>query len=292
MADAAGSAIRVAEVLDATEAVADASGAVPLEAAVAVRRIASDAADVQRAVRGPLLRARCVRGHVRLEKIVFGYHPDQPVLHDVDLEVRPGELVALTGPSGAGKSTLAALIPRLYDPWRGRVTIDGVDVRAVTLASLRANVAVVLQDPFLLPVSVAENIAYGSAGASRARIEEAARLANADEFVARLSRGYDTPIGEGGATLSGGQRQRLAIARALLRDAPVLVLDEPTSALDPGTEHAVMEALERLTAGRSTLVIAHRASTVSRADRVVVIERGRIVDSTGRFASRARGGPR
>jgi ATP-binding cassette subfamily B protein/subfamily B ATP-binding cassette protein MsbA len=200
------------------------------------------------------------------------------VLQNVTLEARPGETLALVGPTGAGKSTLAALIPRLMDPWEGRVLIDGQDVRAVQLASVRAHVALVLQEPFLLPLSIAENIAYGRPGASRDEVEAAARAANAHEFIARLPQGYDTIIGERGATLSGGQRQRLSIARALVKDAPVLILDEPTSALDAQTEALLLEALERLMEGRTTLIIAHRLSTIRNADRIVVLEDGRVAE--------------
>ncbi len=215
---------------------------------------------------------------VRLEDVTFGYEPQRPVLRDVTLEARPGETVALVGPTGAGKSTLAALIPRLFDPWQGRVLIDGVDVRTLPLADLRAQVAVVLQDPFLLPLSIADNIAYGRPGAHREEIVAAAVAANADEFIRRLPEGYDTLVGERGATLSGGEKQRLAIARALLKDAGVLILDEPTSALDTATEAQLLQALERLMAGRTTFIIAHRLSTVQRADRVAVLQEGAIAE--------------
>jgi ATP-binding cassette subfamily B protein/subfamily B ATP-binding cassette protein MsbA len=219
------------------------------------------------------------RGYaVRLEGVTFGYEPGRPVLRGVDLEVRPGERVALVGATGAGKSTLLALVPRLFDPWEGRVTFDGRDARDLRLEQLRRRVAVLLQDPFLLPLTVAENIAYGRPEATRADIERAAALAEAAEFVERLPDGYDTVIGERGATLSGGQQQRLAIARALLLDAPVLLLDEPTSALDAETEARLLRALERLMEGRTTLVIAHRLSTVRSADRIVVLDEGRIVE--------------
>jgi ATP-binding cassette, subfamily B, bacterial len=170
------------------------------------------------------------------------------------------------------------LVPRFFDPWRGRVLLDGVDVCEVTLRSLRAQVSLVLQEPFLFPLSVAENIAYGRPGATRAEVKAAAVAANAHAFIERLPQGYETVIGERGATLSGGERQRVAIARALLKDAPVLILDEPTSALDAATEALVIEALERLMTGRTTLIIAHRFSTIRRADRVVVLEGGRVVE--------------
>jgi ATP-binding cassette subfamily B protein/subfamily B ATP-binding cassette protein MsbA len=218
------------------------------------------------------------RGHVRLEGVTFGYEEGRSTLRQVDLEARPGETVAIVGATGAGKSTLMSLIPRFYDPWAGRITLDGVDVRAIQLASLREQVAVLLQEPFLLPLSVADNIAYGRPGAIRAEIEQAAAAAQADEFICRLPQGYDTVIGERGATLSGGQRQRLAIARALLKDAPVLILDEPTAALDAETEASLMVALARLTAGRTTLIIAHRLSTIAQADKIIVFAEGSKVE--------------
>jgi ATP-binding cassette subfamily B protein/subfamily B ATP-binding cassette protein MsbA len=240
------------------------------------------------------LRSVGASGHVRLEEVSFGYEPGYPVLQDISLEAHPGETIALVGTTGAGKSTLVSLIPRFFDPWQGRVLFDGVDVREIQLKSLRSQVALVLQEPFLLPLTVAQNIAYGRPGASHEEIVSAARAANAEEFIQRLPQGYDTVIGERGATLSGGQKQRLAIARALLKDAPVLILDEPTSALDAQTEALLLEALERLMAGRTTFIIAHRLSTIRRADRIVVLEAGKVVEigthqellSTGNFYRR------
>jgi ATP-binding cassette, subfamily B, bacterial len=219
-----------------------------------------------------------VHGRLQLEGVCFGYEPGRPVLQDVSLAVEPGETLALVGATGAGKSTLLGLVPRFFDPWQGRVLLDGHDVRELKLQSLRRQIALVLQEPFLFPLSLAENIAYGRPGASRGQVEASARAANAEEFIQRLPEGYETVIGERGATLSGGERQRIAIARALLKDAPLLLLDEPTSALDAGTEALVMEALERLMAGRTTLIIAHRFSTIRRADRIAVLEQGRIVE--------------
>jgi ATP-binding cassette subfamily B protein/subfamily B ATP-binding cassette protein MsbA len=197
---------------------------------------------------------------------------------DVDIEVEPGQLVALVGRTGAGKSTIASLIPRFFDPWTGRVTLDGHDIRDLTLASLRSQIAVVLQEPFLLPLSVADNIAYGRRDASRDEIENVARAAQAHDFIEALPDGYGTIIAERGATLSGGERQRIAIARALLKDSPVLVLDEPTAALDAVTEHALTSALTELIRDRTTIVIAHRLSTIERADRIVVVDEGRVVE--------------
>ncbi len=218
-----------------------------------------------------------VAGHVRLESVTFGYDEGQPVLHNIDLDVTPGETVAIVGPSGAGKSTLVSLIPRFFDPWHGRLLIDGIDTRDLRLRNLRDNVAIVLQEPFLFPTSIAANIAYGRPGASPARIEAAARAANAHDFIMQLPRGYDTVIGERGATLSGGERQRISIARALLKDAPILILDEPTSALDARNESHLVDALHRLMHGRTTFIIAHRLSTIRNAGRIVVLEAGRIV---------------
>jgi ATP-binding cassette, subfamily B, bacterial len=252
-ASAAASGRRVLEVIAADDMVQDTPGAQPLSTKA--------------------------RGHIRLEDITFGYEEGRPTLRQVDLEARPGEIVAIVGETGAGKSTLVSLIPRFYDPWEGRVTLDGVDVRGIQLASLRGQVAVLLQEPFLLPLSVADNIAYGRPGASRAEIERAAVAAQAHEFICRLPQGYDAVVGERGATLSGGQRQRLAIARALLKDAPVLILDEPTSALDAETEAQLMEALQRLMAGRTTLIIAHRLSTIRAADQILALQSGRITEA-------------
>ncbi len=220
-----------------------------------------------------------VRGQIQIETVTFGYHPEQPILKNISLEIMPGQCLAIVGSSGAGKSTLAGLIPRFYDPWQGRVILDGKDVREVRLEDLRQQVALVLQEPFLFSTSVAENIAYGRLAATRSEIEAAARAANAHEFVMKLPQGYDTVLGERGATLSGGERQRVSIARAILRNAPILILDEPTSALDSQTEKSILEALERLMAGKTTLIIAHRLSTVRKADCIVVLREGQIAES-------------
>jgi ATP-binding cassette subfamily B protein/subfamily B ATP-binding cassette protein MsbA len=220
-----------------------------------------------------------VRGHVQIENVIFGYEPGRPVLRGVSLEAHPGQIVAIVGTTGAGKTTLVNLLPRFFDPWEGRVLIDGRDVRDVQLKSLRNKIAIVLQEPFLFPMSIAENIAYGRPAASRAEIESAARAAHVHEFIARLAQGYDTVIGERGATLSGGERQRVAIARALLKEAPILILDEPASALDAETERLIFQALERLMKGRTTFLIAHRLSTIRQADRIAVLENGRVAES-------------
>jgi ATP-binding cassette subfamily B protein len=215
---------------------------------------------------------------VTFQGVSFGYAPERPVLQDINLHVEAGTTLALVGATGAGKTTLLSLVPRLFDAWSGHVRVGGQDVRELTLKSLRAAISVVPQDPLILPISVEANIAYGRPGASGEEIRRAAEAAGAAEFIEQLPEGYRSVIGERGATLSGGQRQRLAIARAILKDAPILILDEPTSSLDAGTEHEVMSAIERLMCGRTCLVIAHRLSTVRRADRVVVLEHGRIVE--------------
>lgn len=221
---------------------------------------------------------RRLHGHLRIEGVSFGYESGRAVLHDLWLECRPGQTLALVGSSGAGKSTLAALVPRFFDPWAGRLTLDGVDLRKLPLAQLRRHVAVVLQEPFLFPLSVAENIAYGRPEAGMDEVIAAAKAANAQEFIERLPQGYQTILGERGASLSGGERQRLSIARALLKDAPLLVLDEPTSALDARSEGLLLEALGRLMCGRTTLIIAHRLSSVRDADTIAVLERGSVVE--------------
>jgi ATP-binding cassette subfamily B protein/subfamily B ATP-binding cassette protein MsbA len=227
---------------------------------------------------------------VRLEGVWFGYEPGRPVLRGVDLEAAPGEAVALVGATGAGKTTLAGLVLRLFDPWEGRVTLDGNDLRSLRLRDLRSQAALVLQEPLLFPLSVRDNVAYGRPGASDADVEAACRAAGAHEFVRRLPGGYDAVLGQRGCTLSGGERQRLSVARALLKDAPVLVLDEPTSALDAETEGLLMAALRRLAAGRTTLLIAHRLSTVRWADRIVVLHDGRVAEEGAHDELLAKGG--
>ena len=219
------------------------------------------------------------RGHVVIRDLSFGYQESHPVLKDVSLEARPGQTVAIVGPSGAGKSTLVSMVPRFFDPWTGQVLLDGHDVRDLKLVDLRRAVSVVLQESFLFPVSIAENIAYGRPEATQEEIEAAARAANAHDFITALPEGYETVVGERGATLSGGERQRVAIARALLKDAPVLILDEPTAALDATTEHLLLEALSRLMAGRTTLIIAHRLSTIRNADQIVVLVDGQVAEA-------------
>ncbi len=226
-------------------------------------------------------RPESTRGAVRFEHVSFRYpaRPDAPVLDDLDLALAPGEVVALVGPSGAGKSTVAALLARLYDPSAGRVLLDGRDVRELDPDWLRTHVGAVAQEPLLFSRSIADNIRYARPSATDAEVEDAARAANAYDFVRGFPEGFATLVGERGVQLSGGQKQRIAIARAVLKDPRVLVLDEATSALDAESEHLVKEALERLMRGRTTLVIAHRLSTVVDADRVVVLDRGRVVQT-------------
>jgi ATP-binding cassette subfamily B protein len=240
--------------------------------------------------RSDAIRLRTIKGRVVLEDVTFGYEPGRPSVQKVCLEARPGETLAVVGPTGAGKTTLISLVPRLVDPWEGRVLVDGHDIRDVELKSLRSQVALVLQEAFLLPLSIADNIALGRPAASRGEIEAAARAANAHEFILLLPEGYDTVIGERGATFSGGERQRLSIARALLKDAPILILDEPTSALDAGTEELLMQALQRLMKGRTTFIVAHRLSTIRNASRIVVLEGGKVVETGSHEELLRRGG--
>jgi subfamily B ATP-binding cassette protein MsbA len=226
-------------------------------------------------------------GHIRLEDVAFAYAGGSPALAGVTLEARRGEMVALVGPSGGGKSTVLSLIPRFYDVSAGTVMIDGVNVRDVAIAELRERIALVTQEPFLFDDTIRANIAYARPDATQAEIEDAARRAAAHDFITAFPDGYDTLVGEAASRLSGGQRQRIAIARAFLKDASILLLDEATSALDTESEAQVQAALERLMAGRTTIVIAHRLSTVKDADRIYVIDRGQVVE-TGSHAELAR----
>ena len=230
------------------------------------------------------------RDAIRFEEVSFAYSGGPPVLRELDLEIRPGEVVALVGPSGAGKSTLADLLPRFHDPSQGRITLDGSDLRDLRLRGLRALFGVVTQETILFHESVRTNIAYAVPEATPAQIEAAARAANAHEFISALPHGYDTTLGERGVRLSGGQRQRIAIARALLRDPPILILDEATSALDTESERLVQQAIDELLHDRTVLVIAHRLSTVRLADQILVLDAGRIVERGTHDELLARGG--
>jgi ATP-binding cassette subfamily B protein len=252
-----------------------------LRASGAVGRIAellSTTADI-RSPATPAALAKPVRGAVRFEHVEFRYpsRPDRAALHDFSLVISPGETVALVGPSGAGKSTVFQLLLRFHDPQQGRITLDGIDLCALALPDLRGSFALVPQDPVLFGATAADNIGFGRSTADADAIIAAARAAEAHDFLDLLPERYETYLGERGVRLSGGQQQRVAIARALLRDAPILLLDEATSSLDAQSEHAVQQALERLMRNRTTLVIAHRLATVQRADRIVVMDGGRIV---------------
>ncbi|RWA64855.1 ABC transporter transmembrane domain-containing protein [Mesorhizobium sp.] len=232
------------------------------------------------------------KGAISFDDVSFSYpaRPDRAAVHGLSFQVKPGETVAIVGPSGAGKSTVFSLILRFYDPETGRIVIDGVDLREADPAAIRQRIAIVPQDVTIFAASARDNIGFGRPGASDAEIEAAAKAALADEFIAKLDKGYDSQVGERGVTLSGGQRQRVAIARAILRDAPILLLDEATSALDAESETLVQTALERLMQGRTTIVIAHRLATVLKADRILVMEGGRIVEEGTHQSLVAKGG--
>ena len=219
-----------------------------------------------------------VVGAVSFESVDFAYGESAPVLHDVSFAAAAGEVIAIVGPTGAGKTTIASLIVRFYDPASGRVTLDGQDLRELTVRTLRDHVSLVLQEPILFSATIRENIAYGRPDAPMGEIVEAAKAANAHDFISKLPGGYDAEVGQRGAHLSGGERQRISVARAFLKDAPVLVLDEPTSSIDSRTEAVILDALDRLIVGRTTFIIAHRLSTLRRADQILVVDGGRIVE--------------
>jgi subfamily B ATP-binding cassette protein MsbA len=238
-----------------------------------VMRLRSDVSD-----RPDAKRFERAKGLIEFRNVSFAYKQERPVLSAINLRVERGEKIALVGATGAGKSTLVSLIPRFYDPTEGSVWIDNEDIRRYSIQSLRAQISLVLQDSLLFSGTIRENIAFGRPGASDAEIQEASAIADATEFITRLPDGYETIVAESGNTLSGGQKQRLAIARAVLRDSPILILDEPTSGLDAASERVVMAALERATRGRTAIIIAHRLATVSLADRIVVLGNGRILE--------------
>jgi len=230
------------------------------------------------------------RGSIEFQNVSFAYAQDRDVLHNLDLTISPNQIVALVGGTGAGKSTLLSLVPRFYDPTSGSVTLDGCDLREITKKSLRAQIAIVLQDTLLFSTSVRENIAYSQPDATEEEIVDAARRAQADEFIRQMPNGYQSAVGERGGHLSVGQRQRLGIARAFLKNAPVLLLDEPTSALDPTTESAIMETIKELMRGRTTLIATHRLATVHNVDQIIVLEHGHIVEQGRGSELVARGG--
>jgi ATP-binding cassette subfamily B protein len=219
-----------------------------------------------------------LRGDIRFEGVTFGYHPRRPVLKDIDLTIRPHETVAFVGPSGAGKTTLLSLVPRFYDVDAGRILVDGMDVRDITLRSLRSQIGIVQQDVFLFAATLRENIAYGRLDASEGEILAAARRARLSSLIEELPEGLDTMMGERGVKLSGGQKQRVSIARLFLKDPAILILDEATSALDSETERAIQQSLEELQRGRTSLIIAHRLTTIRHADRIVVVTSDGIVE--------------
>jgi len=228
--------------------------------------------------RGDAREPQPLKGEIKFENVAFAYNKDAPVLTDVNFEIKAGQMVGVVGPTGGGKSTIVSLIPRFYDPSAGKVSVDGVDIRDYKIDGLRNQIAYVLQETVLFRGTVAENIAYGRGSATRDEIVEAAKLANADEFIAKMPHGYDTMVGDRGDTLSGGQRQRIGIARALIRNNPILILDEPTAALDTESEQLVMEALERLMKGRTVITIAHRLSTIRNSDKIVVLKGGVVAE--------------
>jgi ABC-type multidrug transport system fused ATPase/permease subunit len=218
------------------------------------------------------------RGEITFEHVGFGYDPEVPVLHDVTFTISPGQMVGIVGPTGGGKSTIVSLIPRFRDADAGTITIDGVDIRDYKLRGLRSQIGFVLQDTVLLRGTVRDNIAFGRPDATEDEIVHAAKLANAHEFIARMPNGYDSLVGDRGTTLSGGQRQRIGIARALIRDNPILILDEPTAALDAESEALVVEAMQRLMAGRTVITIAHRLSTLRNADKIIAVKDGVVAE--------------
>jgi ATP-binding cassette subfamily B protein len=249
---------------------------VSLVAARRVREVLNAPMEIES--RGDCVRLPKARGHVAFDKVSFAYKSDEPVLRDVSFTVEPGQCVAVLGPTGSGKSSLLSLIPRFYDPSSGAVRVDGHDVREVHLDDLRRNIGLVFQDNFLFSNTVAFNIGFGRPDATRAQIEKAAKVAAAHDFIMELEKGYDTIIGEHGAGLSGGQRQRIAIARAVLLEPSILILDDATAAVDPETEAEILEAMDNAMQGRTTFVIAHRLSSLRRADFIVVLDKGRVVE--------------
>jgi subfamily B ATP-binding cassette protein MsbA len=219
-----------------------------------------------------------IRGSIHFEKVTFGYRPEHPVLKDFSLEVQPGESVALVGPSGVGKTTLINLLLRFYSPDKGQIWMDGYPIDMVNIASLRQQIALVHQEPFLFSTTIRENILYGRPGASDEEVQWAARAANIHDFITSLPQGYDTGVGQRGVALSGGQRQRIALARAFLKDAPVLLLDEATTSVDSEAEALIQEALANLMGGRTTIIVTHRLSSLQHADRIAILEDGYIAE--------------
>jgi ABC-type multidrug transport system fused ATPase/permease subunit len=249
------------------------------QTSVALERIQKilDADDIIEECRDPV-ELGSVKGEITFDHVAFGYHNDPLVLRDVCFTIKPGQIVGIVGPTGSGKSTVASLIPRFYDPNNGRVLLDGSDIKTFKLAALRSKMGFVLQETVLFRGTIRENIAYGRPAASEEEIVAAARLANADEFISRMPQGYDSAVGERGDTLSGGQRQRIGIARAIIRNSPIMILDEPTAALDTESERLVIEGLQRLMKGRTVIMIAHRLSTLRDADKIIVVKDGVVAE--------------
>ncbi len=231
-----------------------------------------------------------LKGNITFKNVGFGYSAEASVLRDVSFDIQAGQMVGIVGPTGSGKSTVVSLIPRFYDPTSRTVTIDGSDIRDLKLGALRNQIGYVLQETVLLRGTMVDNIAYGRGGATREEIVEAAKLANADEFISKMPHGYDTMVGDRGDTLSGGQRQRIGIARAIIRNNPILILDEPTAALDTESEQLVIEALERLMKGRTVITIAHRLTTIRDAQNILVLKDGVVAEQGTHDALLARGG--
>jgi len=221
---------------------------------------------------------QAVTGEIVFDHVAFAYDPNAPVLKEVSFHIKPGQMIGVVGPTGGGKSTIVSLIPRFYDPTAGKIEIDGVDIRDYKLQALRNHIGYVLQETVLFQGTVRDNISYGRAGATEDDIMNAAKLADVDEFVSRMPQGYDTIVGERGETLSGGQRQRIGIARAIIRNNPILILDEPTAALDTESESVVMKALQRLMKGRTVITIAHRLSTIRNSSNILVLKEGVVAE--------------
>ncbi|MEM2906031.1 MAG: ABC transporter ATP-binding protein [Candidatus Bathyarchaeia archaeon] len=251
----------------------------PLQQAVTSGERVAEVMDVVPAITDdPDAQEFTIKGHVKFENVSFGYEPYIPIVHNINLEIKPGEVIGVVGPSGSGKTTLTKLLLRFYDPSKGRITIDGVDLRKIKLEAVRRQIGLVLQDPFLFDGSIGFNIAYGRDDAAPEEVIAAAKAAHAHEFIMNMATAYDSLVGERGSRLSGGERQRIAIARAIVTDPRILILDEATSSVDSITERHIQEALENLIRGRTTIIIAHRLSTLRRADRIVVLDKGRVVE--------------
>jgi len=262
-----------------------------LSASVSTERIFEMLDEVPEIADAPGARAMpAIQGQVRFESVTFSYVENQPVLRDLDLEASPGEVIALVGPTGAGKTTIINLLARFYEPQQGRITVDGLDIRQVTLESLRGQLGIVLQDTFLFSGTIRENLRYGRLSATDAEVYEAASAVGAHEYILRLPDGYDTQVQERGGRLSVGQRQLVAFARALIADPRILILDEATSSVDAYTEVLIQRAMERLLHGRTAFIIAHRLSTIRRATRIYVLDQGRVVESGTHGELVARGG--